>query len=292
MKSVMKKFVISASGFVFFLLIVLELFFRISRLACDLPIFEYFPDDSLILSKPGTEGYFTQGGNAEVFSHFKINKQGWNSIVDYDIVTDGTIAIVGDSYIEGRYVNVEESLGRRVEKLYPRVIVHEYGVAGANFFDYNNVCRKLLSRGYKSIYVCIGPRDLFAERPSYTQQNGYKQRPIQRLYKHSALARYLVLNLKITEIVTGKRGLRKQEGPGPNIKEINKKFEEFGMPGIIYMYESPVLDSLTTGQFMLKIVHEKLPEDYGFNGHWNTNGVDNVAKTVAEDLRRNPRVTN
>lgn len=32
----------------------------------------------------------------------------------------------------------------------------------------------------------------------------------------------------------------------------------------------------------MKIVHEKLPEDYGFNGH----GFDNGAKTVADDLKK------
>lgn len=35
------------------------------------------------------------------------------------------------------------------------------------------------------------------------------------------------------------------------IKEINRKLADFGMPGVIYMYETPVLDSVTTNHTML-----------------------------------------
>jgi hypothetical protein len=184
-------------------------------------------------------------------------------------------------------VNVEESLGRRIEKLYPGVIVHEYGNAGANFFDYNNIIRKLVDRGYTRIYVNMGPKDLFEKGPSFTQKEKYKQDPLQQVYKHSAFARYLVLNMQITAMVTGKREGKKEAGnKAVNMDPINEKFEYFAMPGIIYMYENPILDSLKTDHYMLKIIHEKVPEDYGFNGHWNTNGFDNVANTIARDLKK------
>lgn len=280
----MKKFLKFIAIYLLVLVFVLEIFFRVSGLATDLQVREYYPEDSVVLNRPGTKGRFTRGTRAEVNSHFNINKQGWNSIVDYDSVTNRTIAIVGDSYIEGRYVEVSNSLGRRIEKLYPGITVHEFGNAGANFLDYNNICYKLLKRGYKRIYVSFGPKDLRPENPSFTQKKNFKEDPLQGLYKHSSLARYLVLNMQISSMFSFKKD-KPSEGEKFDIESLNKQFNEVSIPGVIYFYENRILDSFKTNRKLLPIVHTREPADYGFNGHWNNNGYDNVADLIVKDLK-------
>jgi hypothetical protein len=280
----MKKFLKLIAMYLLVLVVVLEVFFRVTGLATDLQERLYFPEDSVVLNRPRTTGQFTRGTRAEVKSKFKINKQGWNSVIDYDSVTDRTIAIVGDSYIEGRYIQVSNSLGRRVEKLYPGIKVHEFGNAGANFLDYNNICYKLLKKGYKRIYVGFGPKDLRPENPSFTQKKKFVEDPLQQLYKHSALARYLVLNMQISSMFNFKKE-KSAVGEKFDIAALNREFNKISIPGIIYFYENRVLDSFKSTQKLIPIIHTREPADYGFNGHWNNNGYDNVADIIVKDLK-------
>lgn len=282
----MKKFILIISLFFAGFIIFFEVFLRVSGLATDMQIQQYFPQDSMVLYKPGSTGKFTRGLRLEVNSDFSINPQGWNSLLNYDSVPDNAIAIIGDSYIEGGYTDVQNSLGRRIERFYPGVTVHEYGMAGANFLDYNNILKKISPKGYKLVIINFGPKDLLADRPSFTQQKGFNLERSKELYRKSAILRYINVNMQISRMISPPSKVDPAEEVSNDV--LSRKFNELTFPGVVYLHESSIPDSFITDRILLKINHEVLPEDYGFNGHWNNNGYNNVAKTIAGYLKQNP----
>lgn len=141
---------------------ILEVVTRSLELSSD-----FIPEELVvgkILYKPGARGTHVKGGLREIASKYIINNQGYNSTIDYTTTDTATtyIALIGDSYIEGLHVDVENSIGRLVEKKFKdnySVQVHEYGKSGGNAHDFISIANSLVKDKYSLIFVLITDKD-------------------------------------------------------------------------------------------------------------------------------------
>lgn len=280
----MKKLIINLFLFSVVFIGLFEIFVRVFGLATDVPLSHLYKNGYL-LYKADQDGKFVRGSRGEVSTAFHINQTGWNSVVEYGVPDSRTLAIIGDSYVEGFYVDVKQSIGRKIELLTNNQYkVHEYGMAGANIHDYRILFEELKSKGYLKIFIVIGPKDFFTQKSSFTGQNNIVSYSIIRqVYSSIALVRYLNVNMSIKKIWERKLG----EPDDSNIEELQINVNSLSPKGAIYLYDDLQFKEIITDLKMQEIVHKHLPKDYGFNGHWNENGALNVAETIIEHLNNN-----
>ena len=99
----------------------------------------------------------------DIVSNYKINSQGFNSLRDYNVLDDNkiSIAIIGDSYIQGMHVNVENSIGRLIEQESDNMFeVHEYGINGMNIVDYQLVFNQFVKDRYDYTFILVTDKDI------------------------------------------------------------------------------------------------------------------------------------
>ncbi len=138
-------------------------------LALEFVVFRYvlIPDDLLpnvtingvVRYEPGTNATFRHPDNTA--TKITINKQGWNSTKpDYAATkVDGRqrIAVIGDSYVHGAFVDVEdgfpEILEEKLRSSGQDVEVYRFGMDGAPLSQYLNVLRYVLASYSPDIVV-------------------------------------------------------------------------------------------------------------------------------------------
>ena len=197
----MKKFIIYIFVTVFFYLFLLEITTRVFDLSGHtLP--EYNLNNNKLLL-PGAEGVLVQGGMREVASHYKINQQGFNSLKDYTTLDENkiSIAIIGDSYIQGLQVDVENSIGRILEaETLNKVEVHEYGRAGMNIVDYSLIFTQSIKNRYDYTFILATNKDIVPKKAS-SMGKGNKipnSSLMREIYNRSSFIRYLNINHKLS----------------------------------------------------------------------------------------------
>ena len=197
----MKKFILYISFTVFVFFFFLEITTRVFDLSGHtLP--EYNLNNNRLL-RPGTEGVLVQGGMREVASHYKINQQGFNSLKDYAAVNEDkiSIAIIGDSYIQGLQVDVENSIGRLLEaETLDKMEVHEYGRAGMNIVDYSLIFTQFIKNRYDYTFILATNKDIVIKKAS-SMGKGNKipnSSLIREIYNRSSFIRYLNINHKLS----------------------------------------------------------------------------------------------
>jgi len=213
-------FVTLPSLFVF--AVLCELFFRFVIPACEIPYTYFDPDDQILRfdTHAPREGIVTTGKFAQQRSRWRINNYGWNSAIDYVPFPQRTkplIAIIGDSYIEGFHVNVEDHLsavlGELVKDDYD---VYSFGLSGMPLSQYLQVSR-YVNRHFRPEVLVFNMihndfdesvRDLmdFPYFLQLTYKNGeffeappdpYRPSAKRRILRKSALVRYMWLNLQM-----------------------------------------------------------------------------------------------
>ena len=175
---------------------------------------------------PDQSGTFIRGENQQIKGKFRINKQGWNSPYDYEPQKPpGTyrIAAIGDSYVEALQVDYDQSFTYLLEDNLRKKIptkkfqAYSFGHTGANLTQ-NLAVFKNVSKVYKpdlAIIVLIhndflesfegfGRVDNFTLRKQGETFEVVSPRPastmdMKRLFRKSALVRYLVLNHRVLE---------------------------------------------------------------------------------------------
>lgn len=206
------------------LLIIMEFTFAYIIPASQAPLY-YFDTDDQILRYSTTEqqeGVFTIGNLAQQRAKWHINNFGWNSEIDYKESKGRLrIAIIGDSYVEALQVNTEHSLGAQLRRLVPHhVDIYTFGVSGATLSQYLHMSRYVRKRFDPDVYVFIIIHNDFDESLCSVKQPvgmlcfedsetgireasipPYRSHPFRRLVRHSNLARYLVYNLKIGDLL-------------------------------------------------------------------------------------------
>lgn len=207
---------------------LLEVFFRTALPASESPIPWQEPTLGLLLYDPATPtGVFTSGRLAEQRATWHINAQGWNAGLDYPPVAPGDaplIAVLGDSQIEGLYVDWPDNIAARLTALSGgRVQGRAYGGSGYPLASFALVGRYLAQTGQTPavIAVTINRGDFYYSirgygrpRPtmptwSYDAATGafthhapgpYRVRTVRRLLRASALVRYLFFNAGINPL--------------------------------------------------------------------------------------------
>lgn len=301
----MKKFLIYISAWVLLVLIVSEATIRIFGLAAKTMPQKNIDGNSMF--EPEMQGYWIRGGLKELNKFYSINKQGYNSIIDYDVLneSDLNIALIGDSYIQGLHTDVRHSIGRQLEDLLgPNAVVHEYARAGANIVDYALVYENYIKpRAYDLVFVLATDKDLKKKKASFIGRGHKipKETITRKIYDNFHLLRYLNINhglsVHLNDLLNnGPESIEKihSEKADVNISEkeylnsINEDAVKRLPESMIFLYEEHRLSDyfLKNYEFDFKEVkHFRTPKDHGIDAHWNINGRYNCAKAMADYIQ-------
>ncbi len=284
----MKRFLFQFALFIIISFILLELTLRIFQFAGNT-----VPQVNLNgnkLRKPNVTGEWIRGGMGEIRSTYHFNNKGWNSTVDYsDAMADSLkIALIGDSYVQGFHTSVDSSIGRQFEYLYrSSKIVYEYGQAGGNIVDFSKIYEAYHLEDYFKVFILITDKDLTKKKASFMGKGKSipKQDFMRKLYGFSHLIRYFNINhgfLEGIKNIPSKpfRNLSADEEKPINIEKVNNSaINSFGK-NVVFLYEEGRLspEVRNTMSFPLQLIKPiYLPDDCGFDGHWNINGRKNCA---------------
>ena len=272
----MKRFILHLSILGMILLISSELIIRILNLSR--PPLNKIKNEGFTLFAPYQSGEMVFGNFGDIRAKFNINQQGYNSVHDYDELFVGQkYAIVGDSFIEGWHEDVNSSIGRRVENMLPQTRVHEYGRSGWNAHNYLQLCNKVGNK-YDQIFVICAVSDFLEERANHHIINSGI---LKKIVVKSRLFCYLYYNKKYASIFKSKQPesadvVVRKEWPDNQISLLQKKFPD----NVVWIWRDTEA-SLLLSDTIITIKHDLKPYNYGLlDGHWNSNGRQNAAKTI------------
>ncbi|HEX7755226.1 MAG TPA: hypothetical protein VF421_07785 [Niabella sp.] len=296
----MKRFLIVFIGMCLYLLLAMEVALRVFNKVTD-PMIEQVVG-GVLLYKPGQQGKWLRGSNAEIKSEFKVNKDGWNSEREYDYVTGKKyIAIIGDSYIEGLHVPPDSSIGRKIESLCPDVVVHEYGKSGWASEDYKGAFEKYCNEKYDKVFIVMTNEDLFDTSKSFgkialkADDNNF----VRNLYYTSAVLRYANIQLGFWENLHAILRFRETNGHAFNDVANNsnqtdnqkmdrrKYFDDFPS-NVFFLYENDKLVPYYQhylGLRGIEIRHSTNKTGFGFDPHWNNQARWDVARAIMDKLK-------
>lgn len=292
----MKNFIIYALLILLGTMTVLEVVTRIFNLSADT-----MPETNLNGNKllsPNTEGLWVRGGLGELKNHYKINAQGFNSTKDYNLIDTSkiNIAIIGDSYIEGLHVDVENSIGRIIErKTRNNVEVHEFGHSGGNIMDFSIIFEKWVKGKYDYAFILLTDNDITDKKPSFMGKGAkvVKSSFTRNLYDNCYSIRYLNINhgmsVKFTKILSFDNFKRDKKEKEMNEKDVNLKAFSLLDETVTILHERDRLNTSLlekTNLKTLKVDHKLTPIDCGFDGHWGLNGRMNAANSIVEFLQQ------
>ena len=290
----MKGFILYIFSFLFLFLVLLELTTRIFDLS-NHTILEVNLDNDRLCS-PQTEGAWVKGGMREIYSHYKINNQGFNSIKDYSTVDRNkiSIALIGDSFIEGFHVDVESSIGRILEReMNDSVEVHEYGRSGGNIVDFSLMFEKFCKGRYDYTFILASGIDL-VDLESCVMEKGNtipKESSLRKIYDNLYFIRYLNINqgigVKLRKLITMSKDIKPLEEKVGS-EELNTHALNRLDSTCVIIYEADRLDPDLLSNYknlpLVKIEHLFTPINFGFEKHWNLNGRRNCALSIKRYL--------
>ncbi len=217
----MKRFLARLALFTTGSLIVLEVFFRTAVPAAETPRFILDPARGFVVNDTAgpRSGVFTAGRRAHVRTHWNVNDDGWLSTHQYRRPAADrppVAALVGDSYVEGIHVNPDDNIGPVLEEaLHREAAVYSFGTPGAGLAHYAWMTPHIVERYEPAalVYFIVegdleeSVAELWAN-PLAAQYvwNGqtfrirkpsYRARPLRRMLRRSALARYLLINVRL-----------------------------------------------------------------------------------------------
>lgn len=242
--------------------------------------------DGFYYNKENTKGMNVYGTFPVLIKKkFQINQSGYNSIKNYldSIDNDQTIALIGDSFIEGYHVDVEKSIGRLIENNCPTINVLEYGIGGHNIHNFIESYENAKMENFKKVYFFIHLTDFLKDKPYKSKYNKFKETYFRPLYNASYLLKFInknhkpftankKLNTEISQLTKDK-----------TISFLNKA------KNISFIYrDDNISKELDFIKDKIQIVnHKRKPHNYGFDLHWNDNGRVNIAEHIINDLAIN-----
>lgn len=259
--------------------IILRVFHAVGK-----PI-DYSEVEGFIKNTPNTKGFYTFGTFPTIYrKNYVINNSGYNSSINYPKFYNNknTIALIGDSFIEGYHVDVNKSIGRLIEKLCDSIQVYEYGIGGHNIHNYIEIYESQHLERLDKVYFFIHVTDFLKDRTNKSKYFEFKEKYLRPLYELSSLVQYLNKNHKPFAI---DKGLNKYISNYTQIK-VNDFLSR--AKNIELIYRNDQIDaSLDFVEKKIKIVnHKRKPFNYGFDLHWNDNGRLNVANHIMKDLNK------
>jgi hypothetical protein len=264
--------------------------------------------DNNYLLEPGKSGFNVKGGLKEINSYYFINKQGFNSIIDFTDLDNKNlnVALIGDSYVEGFHTDANYSIGRQLEDMLgPNVVVHEFGRSGANIVDYGLVYEKYVKyKKYDFIFVLATDNDLALEKASFMGKGNRvpKKDLTRKIYDNVHLLRYLNINhglgVHLNKLINnGPESIDRIHNKNLSndiitresyLNTVNEVALKLLPENVIFLYEEDKLNDVFIENFdfnFKEIIHSKTPKDHGLDGHWNINGRYNCAKSMAEYIQ-------
>jgi lysophospholipase L1-like esterase len=214
---------------VIILLLVLEVFFRTVIPASEIPFSEFNEEERIYsFNRDRPEGMVTTGKFAQIRSRWRINNYSWNYATDYKPVKEGKlVAVIGDSYVEAFQVNVDENfpflLGEKLKN--DNYEVYAFGKSGAPLSHYLHLSRyvnrhfdpdilifNLVANDYaESVHelypakfhfmqLSLSSPDSITENQPGNNPEFKKHKTLKSILYKSALVRYMLFNLRLTEL--------------------------------------------------------------------------------------------
>lgn len=290
----MKKFIVYIATIFIAFLFLLEIVTRLFHMSG-----HTLPESNINgnkLLEPYTEGIWVNGGLKEIQSHYKINKQGFNSLKNYDSIEYKKIriAIIGDSHVEGLRLNVEQSIGRQIEQeMMDKVVVHEYGKSGGNLVDFQLIYQNWVQGNYDYTFIFCDTRDILSTEPAFMGRGDEiaKTTFARNIYNNVSFLRYLNINHKLSIKVKELFKPKEKSFVEKDVQELklfvnNQALESFDSTTVL-VYEKGKLNTLLLEDSKLKMLpvkHHLMPYNHGFDEHWNFNGAKNCAITIKDYL--------
>lgn len=209
--------------------LMLELFFRFVIIASNTPNYSFELNHKVLKfdTHNNTKGTYTLGKWGEKMGDWKVNNAGWNYPIDYRPKgVNKRIAVIGDSYIEAFQVNNDAN--------YPYLLnsslsesgyeVYGFGISGAPLTQYLHMCRYVEKEFAPDIFIVNVVHNDFDESiqkyssspffltvslqdslATEVEPVPYQTSGVKKWMKKSALIRYLVNNLLITNLPTSRQ---------------------------------------------------------------------------------------
>ena len=139
------------------LLVVLELFLRTVLIATESPV-KVLGDNMILRLEPdyGDSGIFTYDRYCSGRYRWRINSSGWNSEFEYRLPEEGSqaiVAIIGDSYLEGLWSDVDKHIDSYLKELSPHLRFYTFAIDGACLSQYVAMCQYEVSQYNPIAYI-------------------------------------------------------------------------------------------------------------------------------------------
>ena len=216
------RFLVRAAVFVLVLAGVAEVWTRTVTPSCDVPLSYLETSDSIFRYDPSgpARGTWTIGRFGRRTGEWRVNNHGWISTLDYEEgepAGSPTIALLGDSYVEGFLTDVDEHIDAYLAQLVTEARVYSFGRSGSYLAQYVATARYAAQFSPDLLIIFLNRRDItsslkengvvspytwqiesvpggFAEvPPASVYQVGWKS----RLARQSALLGYLIYNAQV-----------------------------------------------------------------------------------------------
>ena len=307
----MIKLIIRVTAFFVFTLLIFEIYIRIFHLYDDVPKVR-LDSNKLLVYKPNQNGSYNFGNRKEVVSKYLINSAGFNSAVEYDFSTNTPkIALIGDSYIEGFHQDVNNSIGRMINRL-SDYQCFEYGLSSWTLNDYLNLISSdsTLFNQFEYIFINLNPSDLQFSLYNYWNSEVSKLKVDKQ---NSFIYKYIYSNVKLLSSAN-QMGIFNNLGKKIKILSTNNQLESnnndlqlknfyeilnyFGIPinnkKLIFIfnsnlkYQESFLNHIKQGYNFIDLSisfnqSADLPY-FRFDHHWNNKGRMLVAKEILNKI--------
>tara|TARA_B100000315_G_scaffold196233_1_gene187321 strand:+ start:43 stop:996 length:954 start_codon:yes stop_codon:yes gene_type:complete len=307
----MIKLIIRVTAFFVFTLLIFEIYIRIFHLYDDVPKVR-LDSNKLLVYKPNQNGSYNFGNRKEVDSKYLINSAGFNSAVEYDFSTNTPkIALIGDSYIEGFHQDVNNSIGRMINRL-SDYQCFEYGLSSWTLNDYLNLISSdsTLFNQFEYIFINLNPSDLQFSLYNYWNSEVSKLKVDKQ---NSFIYKYIYSNVKLLSSAN-QMGIFNNLGKKIKILSTNNQLESnnndlqlknfyeilnyFGIPinnkKLIFIfnsnlkYQESFLNHIKQGYNFIDLSisfnqSADLPY-FRFDHHWNNKGRMLVAKEILNKI--------
>lgn len=222
-KKILRNLVLLTLPSALFFLVAMEFLARWILPVSDYPSTVYHP----VLGNhfaPNQTGVYIKGPDQGIQAVFRINPQGWNSPHDYKRQKPADtfrVAVIGDSYVEALTVDITKSFSYLMESQLNRqrkrkaFQVYSFGHSGSNLAHHLKLFSWVGERYHPDLVILLIIHNDFMESfqgygrvdnwtlkrtgATYSEVSPQPADTLatKRLFRHSALARYLVINLSI-----------------------------------------------------------------------------------------------
>ncbi|WP_136950153.1 hypothetical protein [Flavobacterium sp. ASW18X] len=294
----------------------MELMVRAFHLHTDMPD-RYINEAGVELNAPHQEGLFVTGNRRQHAVPYKTDAYGFNTLQNNrDTKAQKTIALIGDSFIEGFHQPTSASLGKMVEAQLQNTTVTEYGLSGYDFADQLylvHTYREHFEQMDALVFYLKYENDL--ERDTYTpnwERNNKRGALLTKIREESKLLSYVgrlgIIN-EFSRFIKGKES-RKVAFEKQNESHLNPKLDKKRITNfkkLLQQYSLPLskiyllvdasnastnfIRTCKTMGIKLIDINSTLQQtdtqtNYLYDTHWNHYGRQRVATAISSCFKK------